>query len=110
MKIDRDRVGEAVVLMPRGRIDTAAAADFERAALEAVRGEAKLCVIDLGEVDYITSAGLRVVLMAAKESRARRNEYALCGLRPEVLKLFETTGLARILRIVPDRAAALFPG
>ena len=110
MKIHRERAGDALLLVPGERIDSTSAPEFERIARETVRDEPAALVVDLAGVDYISSAGLRVVLMAAKESRARGVRFALCGLHPEVLKLFETTGLSRILTIVPDRAAALASG
>ena len=76
-------------------------------ALEAVRGKPARLVIDLDAIDYISSAGLRVLLLAAKESRGIGVVCVLCGLRAPVLKLFETTGLIKIITILPNRMAAL---
>jgi anti-anti-sigma factor len=107
MKIDREEIGNTIVLTPRERIDNAAAQDFQLITLEAVRGKPARLVIDLDAIDYIASAGLRVLLLAAKESRAIGVVCALCSPRPPVLKLFETTGLIRIFTILPNRMAAL---
>lgn len=107
MKVDRERAGAAIILVPRERVDSAGAPSFEQLVLDVVREAPAQIVIDLGVVEYISSAGLRVLLVAAKESRSRDIDCVLCAMRPEVRKLFDTTGLSRILTIVADRAAAL---
>jgi anti-sigma B factor antagonist len=110
MRIDRDQCGSATILTPHERIDSSSAADLEQIALQIVRSRPARLVVDLHAIDYISSAGLRVVLLAAKESRATGVVCVLCGLQPAVLKVFETTGLTRILTIVTDRAVALETG
>lgn len=64
-------------------------------------------VLDFSEVSYVSSAGLRIVLMAAKRVQQVNGAFALCSLNPEIQKIFEISGLVRILRIFrsPEEAA-----
>src|SRR5689334_11409475 len=84
------RLADVVVVAPVGRIDHATAGPFERALqplLAPESGEALL--LDLSRVDYISSVGLRVVMTAAKQLRARKARIAAAGLQPVVREIFE---------------------
>jgi stage II sporulation protein AA (anti-sigma F factor antagonist) len=63
--------------------------------------------LDFSGVDYISSAGLRVVLWLAKQLREHAGALALFGLRQNVLEIFEMCGFVDILPIVENREAAL---
>ena len=94
---------DVVVAAPRGRIDFAGAQALEAAlapALEpgsGVRG----AVIDLASVDYISSVGLRVLMVAAKALRARKAAIAVASLQPIVAEIFE---ISRFHHVVDVRA------
>src|SRR5262245_13374455 len=107
MNADLELIEGAIIVTPRERVDSDVAAAFEQVAMEAVHRARKRVVVDFSAIDYVSSAGLRVMLVLAKESRARDLDFVLCGLRPDVLKVFETTGLAQLLCIAADRTAAL---
>ncbi len=62
--------------------------------------------MDLEQLAYISSAGLRVVLMAAKRAKQSGGRLLLCGLSPAVRELFEISGFLKILEVCADRAAA----
>jgi stage II sporulation protein AA (anti-sigma F factor antagonist) len=64
-------------------------------------------VLDFSGVDYISSAGLRVVLWLAKRLKEHAGALALYGLRKNVLDIFEMCGFVDILTIVENREAAL---
>lgn len=106
MDIREEQVEDAVVLVPVARVDSATAKAFETRVLAAVNTGAAHVVIDFSELDYISSAGLRVVLVGAKMTRAPR-KFALCGMKPNIREIFDVSGFARILTIVADRSAAL---
>jgi anti-sigma B factor antagonist len=106
MEIREDQADGAIILVPVARVDSATAKAFEVRVLAAVNSGAGKIVIDFAELDYISSAGLRVVLVGAKMTRAPR-KFALCGMKPHIREIFDVSGFARILTILPDRAAAL---
>ena len=64
-------------------------------------------IIDFARVDYISSAGLRVLLVAAKQSKAAQCKFALCSLKAQVREVFDISGFGTIITIHPDRASAL---
>jgi anti-anti-sigma factor len=92
---------------PVGRVDstTSAALDQRLASLIAA-GERRL-VVDFGGVDYISSAGLRVMLTLAKKSRDHGGRLALCGMGDLVREVFSLAGFLSLFTIEPGRAAAV---
>ena len=72
-----------------GRIDVETAPDFEHACVEVVRGAEKVVVLDLGGVQYISSTGLRSLLVIGKELQERGGVLRLANLTPTVGQLFE---------------------
>ena len=106
MEIREEQADGVMVLVPIARVDSATAKAFEGRVLAAVNTGAAKIIIDFAELDYISSAGLRVVLVGAKMTRAPR-KFALCGMKPHIREIFDVSGFARILTILPDRAAAL---
>lgn len=106
MEIKEDKSGDATVLIPVARVDSATAKAFEGRVLQVVNSGTAKIVVDFAELDYISSAGLRVVLVGAKMTRAPR-KFVLCGMKPHIREVFDVSGFAKILNIQPDRSAAL---
>lgn len=98
--------GKVLVLKPEGRLDSntinAAEADMF-SHLE--KGETKI-VIDLSNLDYISSSGLRLVLMMGKRLSLKGGKLALCGLKPQIREVFEISGFISIINVVGTRAEA----
>ncbi|WP_349744432.1 STAS domain-containing protein [Roseateles cavernae] len=95
------------LLALRGRIDSASAPLFEQAVLTLFAMPGRRAVLDFAAVDYISSAGLRVVLMAAKRARQGQGRLLLCALPQHVREVFEISGFLKIIEAVDERAAAL---
>ncbi len=106
MEIREETIGDAVVLSPLARVDSSTAKLFEAKVLAVVNGGAAKVVIDFSELSYISSAGLRVVLVGAKMMRGGR-KFVLCGMKPNIREIFDVSGFAKILAIHSDRDAAL---
>lgn len=102
-----EQLDDAHVLVVSGRVDSASAKAFEDVAVAALKQAPKRLILDCSALDYISSAGLRVVLISAKAAKAAGKKFLLCGLQPQIVEIFSVSGFARILSIVPDRAAAL---
>jgi anti-anti-sigma factor len=81
MRIDEERVGGALVIAPAGRIDSVSSGELERLVVSRIDGGEKRLVLDLAGVEYISSAGLRVLLMAEAAQGPAGN---LCGMGPGV--------------------------
>jgi anti-sigma B factor antagonist len=85
----------------RGRADAETADELEHALRAAVELHPQVAA-DFGAVDYISSAGLRAVLQAARAAQEHHAEFAVCRLRGSVKKVFEVSGMHHVLRIEGD--------
>lgn len=96
-------------VIPEGRMDYDAAPGFQE-AIERVLGAAgKALIIDGSALEYVSSAGLRAVLLAARAAQRAGIPFALCALQPAVREVFDLSGFSRIIAVHADRAAALAP-
>jgi anti-anti-sigma factor len=107
MRIDEDRAERALVIAPVGRLDSVSSGELERRVVERIDGGARRLVVDLAGVEYISSAGLRVLLMAAKKLKDPPAALVLCGLGPAVRGVLELAGFLPLFAIEPARAEAL---
>lgn len=107
MEIVEERSGGILVVAPRGRLDTTTSPDLEKGLLGHVDAGVRQVVLDLSGIEYISSAGLRVLLLVAKKLRTGGGEIVLCGLSPAVRQVFELAGFLSIFPIEPSRAAAV---
>jgi anti-sigma B factor antagonist len=106
MRIRDETIGAVRVLAPVGRIDSNTSRDLERSLLGHAASEAAI-LVDLLEVEYISSAGLRVLLKAAKAARDGGGRLVLCSLGQSVREVFALAGLTAIFTIEPSRTSAL---
>jgi anti-anti-sigma factor len=101
---------DIVVVVPEGRIDHASAVEFERAVaplLDASAGASAGLVFDFGHVPYISSAGLRVLMIAAKSLRARGARVGLAAAQPVVAQILGISRFDAVVEIFPAMSAAL---
>ena len=95
------------VIAPRGRIDTTSSPAVEAALRRAVDGGARDLVVDFSGVDYISSAGLRVFLVLAKQIRDLHGRLVLCAMPEPVSQVFRLAGFTSLFRLEPTQAQAL---
>jgi anti-anti-sigma factor len=107
MEIAQEQVGAVSVLAPSGRLDTDSATDLELALQDLIAAEARHFVLDFSGIGYVSSAGLRVLLMAAKQLEGHKGSLRLCGLNPQVRQVFDIAGFSKLFQIFANRAAAL---
>jgi anti-anti-sigma factor len=107
MEIAFEPVGEALVVAPRGRVDSVSSGELERQLVARLDAGARRVVIDLASVDYISSAGLRVLLLAARRLKPPAGTLVLCGLAPGVRTVLELAGFTSLFTVEPSREPAL---
>lgn len=95
------------VLTVGGEVDVATAPRLREQLLRLVSDGHHRIVVDLGEVDFIDSTGLGVLIGALKRVRAHDGDLALVCTENRVLKVFEITGLDRVFRLHPSVVAAV---
>ena len=97
MTIEIKKNAEATIIEVAGRLDTMTASSLDKAINEDI-GEVKHLVLDLKNLEYISSAGLRVILGAQKKMQ-KIGSMKVINVREEVMEVFEMTGFADILVI-----------
>jgi anti-sigma B factor antagonist len=97
MTIEIKRNAEEIILQIAGRLDTTTAPALDKSILENING-IKSLVLDLKELEYISSAGLRVLLSAQKKMQ-QIGEMKVINVCEEVMEIFEITGFVEILSI-----------
>ena len=88
---------DVTVVMPAGRLDTTTAADFEK-TLKEILPETKKLVLDLAKLEYISSAGLRV-LLATQKTMNKQGEMKVVNVNEMIMEVFDVTGFSDILTI-----------
>lgn len=110
MELSNRRFADVVVAEPAGRIDYANAEAFKSLlwpTLSQNRAERGAFVLDLSRVNYISSVGLRVLMLAAKEMNAEERKIAIAAPRPVVREILEISRFNMILTIFPSVREAL---
>lgn len=107
MNISEQIRGGALILALKGRLDTNTSEPFEQRMMAVIDAGNHRLVVDLTELDYISSAGLRVLLMGAKRLKNEEGRLALCGLNDHIREVFEVSGFLKILTVVEDADAAV---
>ena len=106
MDIGSRRYGDVVVAAPNGRIDHANA-DHLTTALAPLLDAGGPLLLDFSGVDYISSVGLRVLMLAAKTLRAHRLTLGVAAPQPVVREIFEISRFNMILDVSPTVRAGL---
>lgn len=107
MEIGEDKRDGVLVIAPVGRLDVNTSGCLESRLLERVAGGETCLVVDMLRVEYISSAGLRVLLMIAKKLKERSGRLALCALGPAVRQVFELAGFLALFAVEASREDAV---
>jgi anti-anti-sigma factor len=106
MEFAQDKAGDVVIVKLAGRLDSSAAQSAEESFVQMLGGASRLAV-DMSGLEYISSAGLRVLLVVAKKVQQANGKMALFGLVPNVREVFSVSGFDRIFAIQADVDAAV---
>ena len=90
--------GESTLVLD-GRLDTVTAPQLQEALMPEF-DDAVQVTLDFSDLAYVSSAGLRVLLLAEKTAQAKGANMKITGVSPEVLEVFEMTGFTGMLNIV----------
>ena len=97
MRIEKNQEGEKLNLAVIGRLDTTTAPELEQELKESLEGVKEL-ILDLAGLEYISSAGLRV-LLAVQRRMNKQGSMKLVNVNELVMEVFEVTGFSTILTI-----------
>ena len=97
MTIDKKKEGNRLVLAVSGRLDTMTAPELENGIKDNMDGVEEL-ILDFKDLEYISSAGLRVVL-GARKAMGNKGSFAVRNLCSDVREIFDITGFSDIITI-----------
>ena len=99
MEITQKEENGIIFISIKGRLDADSSPEAEKVVKEALAGQVARVLFNLDELEYLSSAGLRVLLSAAKEMRRRDGKIALCSLNEFVKEIFEVSGFQSLIPI-----------
>ena len=107
MEISVRKEKNVSVVSVTGRMDAVTAPEFEKNLSELMSKGEKKFLVNLAGLEYISSAGLRSILVIAKRSKAGQDEVIFSGLRGPVEEVFKISGFHSIFKIFDSEEAAL---
>jgi anti-sigma B factor antagonist len=107
MDISEDRKADAVILALSGKLDATTAKTFEDRILGVINGGTQRLVVDLSQLDYVSSSGLRVIILAAKRLQTVGGKIVLCSMKDQVRQVFDLAGFSSMLSIYGSRDEAI---
>lgn len=100
MDITETKHDQYSVFKLNGRLDSNTAMGFEQKLFESIENGAQRLILDFQDLDYISSAGLRVILKATKNLKGADGKLVLCAMQDYVKEVFEISGFDSFLPIV----------
>lgn len=100
MEITQQEENGIVTIAIKGRLDADSSPEAEKVVKEALEGQSTRVLFNLSALEYLSSAGLRVLLSTAKEMRRREGKIVLCSLNEFVKEIFEVSGFQSLIPIV----------
>ena len=98
---------KGIILCPAGRVDGSNAGKLENAIRAQLEAGHAVLVFDFTGLNYISSAGLRVLLVAARDTQSRGGKAIFCGLSKQIAEVFAISGFDKILAVHSSRDEAL---
>jgi len=107
MQIDATKEGNVVVMSLKGRLDAVASSEFETRLSDWISKGDNNFLLNFGDLEYISSAGLRIILATSKKLKERKGKLFLTGLHGPVEEVFKISGFMSIFRVFATAEAAL---
>ena len=107
ISIDWQRQDEVLIATLIGRVDSTNADKFQKMMEAEIAPKDKVLIMDFEQVSYISSAGLRVVVIMAKKFKGPYKRFGICALSEPINKIFKMSGLDRAMPIIGTRTEAI---
>jgi anti-sigma B factor antagonist len=107
MQISVKTTNEVKVLAFEGRLDTQTSPDAQQQLIQLIEAGSTKILVNFDKLDYISSAGLRVLLVVAKKLKTNAGEMRICSLNAVVKEVFDISGFDKILPVSASESEAL---
>jgi anti-anti-sigma factor len=103
MNIKKEKIKNFNVLKIKGRVDTVHSVELETELNQMFESGEKHLIFNCSKMDYISSSGLRVFLVAQKKVISLKGELYLCSLQPGIKEIFKITGFSNLFKIYDEQ-------
>ena len=107
MEISEQKTDQYVIIGIKGRLDTTNYTELEKRLNSLVEDHNNKILVDCSGMDYISSSGLRILLMALKRITLLKGKFVLCSLQKNIHEIFEISGFTSIFEIYSSREEAV---
>ena len=107
MELTEQKTEKCLIIGIVGRLDTTNYQVLEKRLMELIDGGQEQILVECSAMDYISSSGLRIFLMAQKRITPLKGRFVLCGLQENIREIFEISGFTSIFEIHTASADAL---
>jgi len=107
MEISQHKENGVAVLTLKGRLDTLASPILEKKLCDLITETECRFLVDFSQLDFISSSGLRVLLLVAKQLKCVHGKIILCGLHKNVKEVFDIAGFSQLFKIFPSQNEAM---
>ena len=107
MKIETRKFGDVLVIEMSGRLDSRSSGEAGDRIVHIVQGDDRQILLNLQNVDYVSSAGLRIILLGSKLLQGKQGELKICCVEEAVKRVLETSGFDSLIRMYNTEVEAL---
>ena len=107
MEMNEGKKGDVLILGLSGKLDATSSKAFEERILAVIDVGERQLIVDLSQLDYVSSAGLRVFLLAAKRLNSTNGKIVLCSLQEPVREVFDISGFSSVFSVYGSYDEAL---
>ncbi len=107
MEMTKEKRGPIVILAVKGRLDASTSNKLEESLLASIETGEKQFALDFSRLDYISSAGLRVLLLAMKKLTNAEGKLVLCSLQEQIKEVFDIAGFSSLFPLFTSPEEAL---
>ena len=110
MEIIENKISDIHIFKVQGRLDSTTAPEFEKRVYAAMGNGSLHMILNFQDLDYLSSAGLRIILKTAKDLKRANGKLILCAIEDYIKEVFEISGFDTFLPIVAnvDEATKMF--
>ncbi len=98
---------DAAIFHVEGRLDSSSTPELEQRVLTSLEQGVKNLVLDFSELEYINSAGLRILVMSYQRLHPLGGQVMVCGVRDYIAEIFDISGYNRVFSMYPDLHQAI---
>ena len=107
MEINTEQKGGVLVALTEDRVDGSNAREFQEALQAVIKDTDNAFLLNMERLTYISSAGLRVILLVARTLQGKNTKFAVCSLSDSVREVFEISGFDKIVETHATQADAI---